>query len=376
MRTRLWRLLAALTIALPAGLEAQYFGQNKVVYGRFEFEVIRTEHFDLYFYGRERAAALDAARMAERAYARLSRILNHEWRDRKPLILYASQSDFVQTNAISGDIGEGTGGVTEFFKHRMVLPFTGSYADFEHVLQHEMVHAFQYDVFSRGHPGAGFTTLANVNPPLWFMEGMAEYLSLGPVDAPTAMWVRDAAVEGPFPSIERMTYDPRVFPYRFGHALFAYVGQKWGDETIGAVLQGAMAGGIERAFQRVLGLSLQELSDEWRGWCSTSAAPRGTTTCRRSCHPTARASCTCRSGTSSSSTCGWRTRKPAACCGAWCAPTSTPTTNRCGSCTPRAAGRPTAPRTCSRPSAAARTTSTSSTSRAAAWRASAPAWTA
>ena len=274
MRTRLWRLLAALTIALPVGLEAQYFGQNKVVYGRFAFAVIRTQHFDVYFYGHERAAAMDAARMAERSYARLSRILNHEWRDRKPLILYASQSDFVQTNVVAGEIGEGTGGVTEFFKHRMVLPFTGSYADFEHVLQHEMVHAFQYDVFSRGHPGAGFSALATMNPPLWFMEGMAEYLSIGPVDAPTAMWVRDAAIEGPFPSIERMTFDPRVFPYRFGHALWAYVGQKWGDETIGAILQGTMAGGVERAFQRVLGLSLQELSDEWRDAVRTSYLPQ------------------------------------------------------------------------------------------------------
>jgi Tol biopolymer transport system component len=263
-RSWLTAIVLAAALGAPAGVEAQYFGQNKVVYGRFDFQIIRTEHFDVYFYGSERPAAMDAARMAERAYARLSRILNHEWRDRKPLILYASQSDFVQTNAIAGDIGEGTGGVTEAFKHRMVLPFTGSYADFEHVLMHEMVHAFQYDVISRGTPGGGLTTLANINPPLWFMEGMAEYLSIGPVDAHTAVWVRDAAVEGPFPSIEQMTYDPRIFPYRFGHALFAYVGQKWGDETIGAILQGTMAGGIERAFQRVLGLSLAELSDEWR----------------------------------------------------------------------------------------------------------------
>jgi len=261
---RLVVVLAAVTLAAPAALEAQYFGSNKVVYRRFDFEIIQTEHFDVYFYGHERAAAMDAARMAERCYARLSRILNHEWRERKPLILYESLSDFVQTNAIEGDLGEGVGGVTEPLKHRMVVPFSGSYADFEHVLQHEMVHAFQFDVFSRGHPGAGLNTLASINPPLWFMEGMAEYLSLGPLHPQTAMWLRDAAIEGPFPTIEEMTYDPRIFPYRFGHALWAYIGQKWGDETIGAILQGTMAGGVEHAFQRVLGLSLEQLSDQWR----------------------------------------------------------------------------------------------------------------
>ena len=273
MRRRVVLLLAA-ALAVPGAARAQYFGQNKVQYGSFDFQVIQTEHFDIYYYGRERTAALDAARMAERGYARLSRILQHEWRERKPLILYASQSDFQQTNAIYGDLGDATGGVTEVFKHRMVLPFTGSYADFEHVLQHEMVHAFQYDIFSRGRPGAGLQALSQINPPLWFMEGMAEYLSLGPIDAQTAMWIRDAALEGQLPSIERLTYDPRIFPYRFGHALWAFIGQRWGDETIGAVLQGALTGGVERAFQRVLGVSLEQLSDEWRDAVQTTYLPQ------------------------------------------------------------------------------------------------------
>src|SRR5205814_10364721 len=148
-----------------APLAAQYFGQNKVQYRAFDFKVIQTEHFEVYFYEQEHAAALDAARMAERAYARLSRVLHHQFQSRKPIILYASQSDFQQTNVVDAS-GEGLGGVTEFFKHRAVLPFTGSYAEFEHVLQHEMVHQFQYDIYSRRHPGAGVQTVVAVNPPL------------------------------------------------------------------------------------------------------------------------------------------------------------------------------------------------------------------
>jgi Tol biopolymer transport system component len=275
------RTLAALTAGLglsflvPGAAPAQsYFGQNKVQYAAFHFRIIRTQHFDVYYYGTERAAAMDAARMAERAYARLSRILQHQWIERKPLILYASSSDFQQTNASSGDIGEGTGGFTEPYKHRMVIPFTGSYADFEHVLQHEMVHAFQFDVFSRGRPGAGLEALARINPPLWFMEGMAEYLSLGPVDPHTAMWLRDAALEGQLPTIEQLTYDPRIFPYRFGHAIWAYIGQRWGDETIGAILQATMAGGVEQAFRRVLSESLDQLSDDWRDAVQTMYLPQ------------------------------------------------------------------------------------------------------
>jgi len=252
---------------------AQYFGQNKVQYRSFNFQSIQTEHFDIYYYPDERGGALDAARMAERAYARLSRILHHNFLSRKPIILYASQSDFQQTNVVDAS-GEGLGGVTEFFKHRAVLPFTGSYAEFEHVLQHEMVHQFQYDVYSRGRPGAGVQTLVAVNPPLWFMEGMAEYLSLGPINPETSMWLRDAALEGHLPSIEEMTTDPYIFPYRYGHALWAYIGEKWGDEVIGEILQSSATSGLDAAFKRALGRSLEDLSNDWRDAIQTTFLPQ------------------------------------------------------------------------------------------------------
>jgi Tol biopolymer transport system component len=249
----------------PALLRAQYFGRNKVQYSTFDFKVIQTEHFDVYYYERERVAAMDAARMAERAYARLSKVLNHDFRERKPIILYASHSDFQQTNALGEPPSEGTGGVTDFQRNRAVMPFTGSYAEFEHVLQHEMSHQFQYDTWSRGRAGGGLSTIIAINPPLWFAEGMAEYLSIGPINPETAMWLRDASLEGNLPSIEQMTLDPyKYFPYRFGHALWSYIGERWGDEAVGAILKATLAGGIEGAFRRTIGLTLDQLSDQWR----------------------------------------------------------------------------------------------------------------
>ena len=254
-------VLAALAV-LPAAGHAQYFGRNKVQYRSFDFQVIKTEHFDVYYYPRERAAALDAARMIERSYGRLSRVLQHEFRDRKPLIVYASHSDFQQTNALPSFIDESTGGVTEALKSRMILPFTGSYADFDHVLTHELVHGFQYDViFRRG-------VMTDANPfiarlPLWFMEGMAEYLSIGTIDAHTQSWLRDASLTGYLRSIEEMMYRDDYLSYRFGQSLWAYIGSRWGDEVVGILLQKAPRVGVERAFTSTLGVSLEELSAEW-----------------------------------------------------------------------------------------------------------------
>jgi Tol biopolymer transport system component len=265
---RMLRSLAAAcaaTIALTTTVGAQgYFGQNQVQYDRFQWRVLETEHFRVHYYKEEKAAVEDAARMAERSYARLTRILGHEFRERKPIVIFASRTDFAQNN-IFGDLGEGTGGVTDAQRQRNVLPFTGDYRTFEHVLTHEMVHQFQYDVFSRGRAGANLQSLQAVNPPLWLMEGMAEYLSLGTDHKFTDMWLRDAALNGDIPSIEQMTvYPDRFFPYRFGESLMRYIGERWGDQIIGQILEAIPNVGIERAFRRELGMTLEELSDDWK----------------------------------------------------------------------------------------------------------------
>lgn len=244
-------------------LHAQYFGRNKVQYERFRFDVLKTPHFDIYFYPAEREAAEHAARMAERWYARLSRLFEHELRGRQPLILYSSQPDFQQTNAVLGELGEATGGVTEVLKRRIVLPLAGPLAESDHVLGHELVHAFQFDLTGQGGGRLRSGVPGALRLPLWFIEGMAEYLSVGPVDPHTAMWMREATREGKLPTIRQLS-DPRYFPYRYGQAAWAYISGRWSENAVAHMLKAAgRAGDVERAFGEVLGVSSDSLSRDW-----------------------------------------------------------------------------------------------------------------
>lgn len=253
--------IAAPPLALPA--EAQYFGHNKVQYQSFDFKILHTPHFDIYYYPEERAAADLASRMAERWYSRLSTMFHHELSGRQPLILYATQAQFEQTNVVQG-IGEGTGGVTEALRRRIVLPTGGTLGDFNHVIGHELTHAFQYDI-TGGTTRAGAAPAAE-NMPLWFVEGMAEYMSLGPVAPLTAMWMRGAVqdtVGDSLPSFRQLD-DPRYFPYRYGQALLAYVGGEYGDDRIGELLRGAgRTRGVDQAIRGVLSMTPDQLVARW-----------------------------------------------------------------------------------------------------------------
>ena len=257
----------------PRRRERRYFGRNKVQYKDFRFEVLKTAHFDVYFYPAEREAARQAAEMAERWYARFTQIFEHQLNGRQPLILYASHPDFEQTNAIPGELGEGTGGVTEPFKRRIVLPLGGPLAESDHVIGHELVHAFQYDMAAGGQRqgiGGGLSGIERL--PLWFIEGMAEYLSLGPVDSNTAMWMRDAASRDRMPLIKELD-DPKYFPYRWGQALWAYVTGRWGDHVVASLLRSAsVTGDAEGALTRATGLKSDELSAQWQAALRETAA--------------------------------------------------------------------------------------------------------
>lgn len=249
-----------ITALLPAEASAQYFGRNKVQYESFDFKVLETDHFRIHYYPEEEEAVRDAALMAERWYERLTRVFNHRFQTKKPIVLYADHPDFQQTNTTRGVLSQGTGGFTESLKDRVVMPLTGSYWDTDHVLGHELVHAFQYDIAKAG-GNIGRAGLGSL--PLWLVEGMAEYLSVGREDTHTAMWLRDAALRGDLPTIRQLTVDPRFFPYRYGQALWAYVGGRWGDRAVTELYKTALRQGWQRGLKRVLGMDENQLSQEW-----------------------------------------------------------------------------------------------------------------
>ena len=267
--------LLFLPFVLPAPLQAQYFGRNKVQWEQFDWQVLKTEHFDIYYYPEEEAAVRDTALMAERWYERLRQVFERDFLERKSIILYADQSDFQQTTVVRGLIGQGTGGVTEGLRTRVVLPLTGNYEDTDHVLGHELVHVFQYDILKDPmmREGQGPNQGGGYDLPLWFIEGLAEYLSIGPTSPPTAMWLRDALGRDELPDLRRLSRDPRYFPYRWGHAFWSYVGGRWNDRTVGRLFTRGTVLGIEVALQEVLGITSEDFSELWKTSIRDAYAP-------------------------------------------------------------------------------------------------------
>jgi Tol biopolymer transport system component len=241
--------------------QGQYFGRNKPIYKNFKFDVYQTPNFELYHYFQSDSVIQRLAQASEQWYNMHYQVFRDSIKEKNPIIFYANHADFQQTTAVFGSVGVGTGGVTEALKNRVVLPVTETWAQTDHVLGHEMVHAFQFNAIISG-DSTNLNSLRNL--PLWMVEGMAEYLSIGSIDPHTAMWMRDAVLNNKFPTLERMTRDPNYFPYRYGHAFWAFVGRNFGDELIVPIFLETAKRGYDAALKMYLGMDEKEFSAIWR----------------------------------------------------------------------------------------------------------------
>ena len=266
-RRRALRLEAAFLACVAVGFTAQpawaqYFGRNRVEYADRDYQVLATPHFGVHFGPVAPDALQDAARMAERWYERIARFLQHDFIESpKPLIVYADQQELQETNTLDGFIREARGGFIESLSDRVVLPLTGSYAVTDHVLGHEVVHAFQYDLAK----SLGRKAVSDlVAVPLWLLEGMAEYLSVGAEDPHTAMWLRDAVLRGRFPSLPPTSGESPYVRYRFGQAFWAYIGGAYGDQTVATLYRRTLRLDFETAVRELFGKRTDALYAEWR----------------------------------------------------------------------------------------------------------------
>jgi len=247
-------------------LSAQYgyFGQNKIQYRRFDWRVLRGEHVDLYYYPEEEELGRVALAYAEASYDTLERRFNHAVTRRIPLIVYASHSDFEQTNILPFIPPEGLLGVTEFLKRRVALPFRGSYAEFRHTIRHELVHVFQLSLAAQTF--GRYPRFRQVGMPLWWTEGLAEFFSAGE-DSRDDMVLRDMTIDGHLPSLTDLAYAYGGLVYPVGGSIHRFLAERYGEWRILELYNDIWKyNGFDAALLGVYGRTVDQLSDEWQYW--------------------------------------------------------------------------------------------------------------
>lgn len=254
------RMFALCLLAAQVLFAEGSYGLNKVQYDPFDWKMVRTAHFDLYYYQGGDSLAAYLGHEIETIYAQSAEFLDHRLQQRIPIILHNSHAQFEQTNVIRFPIPEAVGGFTEVFKNRIVLPFDGSYTNFHHVVQHELLHAMVFDLVSNGR--RGYSTAAKLGEmPLWMNEGNSELGSLG-WDLGSEFFLLDAVTNGYVrnPSEDLWGY----LAYKGGQSFLYFVESTWGTGTVAKIFRSISRGiPFHIAFLRATRVSLDEAGEIW-----------------------------------------------------------------------------------------------------------------
>ena len=261
LRKIAWLLLVGITVASGTfRASAQEFGKNKVQYKSFNWYYLQSPHFDVYYYDDEKELADFVAQYSEQAYERIKKDLRHDIRKRIPVIIYKSHNDFQQTNVILELLEEGVGGFTEFFKNRVVMPHNGSYEDYRHTLHHEVTHAIMMDMLYGGVVESLIRRQYFFMPPLWIVEGLAEYESLV-WDKNSDMFMRDATISGYLYPLHAVY---GYMNYKQGQSVVRYIAERYGGEKLGEIISKArLHRDMEKALKSSIGMGIKELDEEW-----------------------------------------------------------------------------------------------------------------
>lgn len=257
-------LYCSLSVFSAVILHAQYygFGRNKVQYTNFEWQVLRTEHFDIYYYPEMKNLADQGAFFAEESYRLLESRFNQSINSRIPLIFYSSHLHFEQTNTSPGFIPEGVGGFFEFLKGRVVIPADGSLSRFRHVIRHELVHVFMTTKLNR--VLVDHRLAQDRSAPLWFTEGLAEAWSTE-WDDQAEMVMRDAVLNNYFVPLADMDQIYGTFlMYKEGQNVLRFIEQRYGEEKVLLLMENFWrASSFSEVMRATIGKSYRDLDEDW-----------------------------------------------------------------------------------------------------------------
>jgi hypothetical protein len=247
-----------------SGLMGQYFyfGRNKVQYNQFDWQILTTSHFEIYYYSEMKDIAEKGAQFAEDAYSELETKFDHAINYKIPLIFYSTHLHFQQTNVTPGFIPEGVGGFFEFLKGRVVIPSDGSLNQFKKVIRHELIHVFMYSKVNR--VNYNHNKLTGTNPPLWFAEGLAEHWS-SEWDAQAEMVLRDAVLNNYMIPLEDIwTIQGTFAMYKIGQNILDYIEEKYGDDKVLLLMENIWKHEeFQSVFIETIGKSYKEFDNDW-----------------------------------------------------------------------------------------------------------------
>lgn len=244
------------------------FGKNRIQQERYDWQVLTTSNFEVYFHGNNRTLATYTAQLAETEFDRITEILSYTPYSRTKIFLYNSPSDLKQSN-----IGISLGSESEIkeenlAKSRIQIPFVANHIEFRKKLVREISSVFVYDMLYGGSLKDALQSQLLLSLPEWFITGITSYVADG-WSVELDDYMRDVALNKKFKKPAQLSgEEARIY----GQSIWNFIAERYGRDNISNILNLTRIIRTEQtSIASTLGISYNRFIGDWKDYYTQMA---------------------------------------------------------------------------------------------------------
>lgn len=258
----LW--LGGLSVATAQNYPSlERFGKNRIQYRNFEWKIIRTSNFEIYYYQDGRQIANLTAQYAESEFDRITELLGYTPYSRVKIFLFNSPAELTQSN-IGLNAQSGLNSREQnLSKSRVELAFTGDQISFRKQIIHDVAMLFVYDMLYGGSLKDALQSSLLLTLPDWFMPGIASYIA-GGNSLELDDYMRDVSQTRP---VRKPSLLSGADAELVGHSIWNYIVQRYGRDNISNILNlTRIIRNEQNSISSTLGIPYSRFLREWRDY--------------------------------------------------------------------------------------------------------------
>lgn len=265
-------LLLAVLFYLPVFSQSSQepFGKNRVQYKNFDWKYITTNNFELYYYGNSTDLVIKVGTYAEDDYARIVDMTGYSPSEKIKIIIYNSISDKLQSNIGLSDQEIMIGGQTLLVKAKIEIAFKGNQLQ----LMKDVSYGIAYTIINTVMYGGNIKDVVKssylMNPPEWFINGAAAYISEG-WSQEMDNFMRDKTLHDKLKSPSSYSGEDAKL---IGQSIWNFIGKEYGKTNVSNILSLTRAFRSEReSIESNLGVSFKDFIGNWANYYKSINLP-------------------------------------------------------------------------------------------------------
>lgn len=237
------------------------FGKNRVQHQNYNWQYMRAEQYDVYYYPTGKALAQYVYYKVPQVLSEIEEMLHYNSKRKLQLIVYNTQEDFRESNfAYDDDDFYNQGGVTNVYGTKIYIYFDGNRAHLDRMIRSGVMNVYAHWLVQGATVGSNMTYDYLMDVSNWYFSGLASYYGESwnsDVDA----HVKDGILTQRYADFDDLS--PRDATYA-GHSFWKYIADTYGEESIYKILYTTRATkSMSRGFTYATQVPYQTLLYNW-----------------------------------------------------------------------------------------------------------------